>query len=293
VNKRCLEALVISGGFDSFKEFRRYQYINPAEGGTSFIELLLKYGNKIQSQSGSAPTLFGKMDSIDILKPKPASSDEWSPLETLNREKEVIGIYLSAHPLDNFKLEMQQFCDWSLAGLRDLQPLRDKDLTVAGMITKVKHATSKNGKPYGSFTLEDYTDSFSITLFGKDYENFRKFMYDGYCLLIKGTVQENSWKKPAELEFRIKSIYLLSSVRDELIKNIQIKIPIDSLSDELLKEIDTFMGKGQGNTNMKVLVYDRSENLSVEMFSRYRKIALTDELLDFLSQYNEIEFKLY
>jgi DNA polymerase III subunit alpha len=293
VNKRCLEALAVSGGFDSFREFRRYQYFGSSEGGTSFIELLIRYGNKVQSQSGSAPTLFGKMESIEVIRPRPVLSEEWSPLSTLNKEKEAIGIYLSAHPLDNFKLEIQQFCDTPLSLLRELQPLREKDLTVAGMVTRIKHATSKTGKPYGSFTLEDYSDSFTITLFGKDYENFRKFMYEGYCLLIKGSVQENSWKKPAELEFRIKTIYMLSSVREELIRNIQIKIPVDSLSDALLKEITAFMENGHGNTNMKVLIYDPSENLSVEMFSRYKKIALSDELLNFLANNRELDFKLF
>jgi len=293
VNKRCIEALVISGGFDSFKELKRYQYINPSDGNSSFLENLIRYGNKVQSQSGSAPTLFGKLESIEVIKPKPSPTEEWSPLETLNREREMIGIYLSAHPLDNFSLEIQQFCDNTLTGLRDLQPLRDKDITVAGMVTGVKHAISKNGKPYGTITLEDYTDSLSVTLFSKDYENFRKYMYEGYCLLIKGTVQENQWRKPSELEFRIKTIYMLSSVRDELIRNIQIKIPIDSLSEDLMNDINGFIDREQGNTNMKIIVYDQAENISVEMFSRYRKIALTDELLGFLAANSELEFKLY
>jgi DNA polymerase-3 subunit alpha len=132
-----------------------------------------------------------------------------------------------------------------------------------------------------------------VTLFSKDYENFRKYMYEGYCLLIKGTVQENQWRKPSELEFRIKTIYMLSSVRDELIRNIQIKIPIDSLSEDLINDINGFIDREQGNTNMKIIVYDQAENISVEMFSRYRKIALTDELLGFLAANSELEFKLY
>ncbi|MBN2482326.1 MAG: DNA polymerase III subunit alpha [Bacteroidales bacterium] len=293
VNKRCLEALAVSGGFDSFHDFKRYQYFDSQENGSSFIEQLIRYGNKVQSQNVSTPTLFGDLDTIEVLKPKPPETEEWSPLVTLNQEKEVIGIYLSAHPLDHFKIEMQQFCDVSLAELRDLVPLRDKELKTAGMVTKVKHATTKNGKPYGSFTIEDYTDYYTFTLFNKDYENFRKYMYEGYSLLLKGVIQDNTWKKPVELEFKIKEIFMLSSVRDELIHNIQIRIPIERLNDELVSEISEFVGKEKGNANMKVLVYDQTENVSVEMFSRYKKIALSNELFDYLTENRELEYRLY
>lgn len=293
VNKRCLEALALSGGFDSFSNIRRYQYFENQGNGSNFIEQLIRYGNKVQSQNVSTPTLFGNLDTIEVMKPKPAVGEEWSPLFTLNQEKEVIGIYLSAHPLDHFKIEMQQFCDVSLADLNDLIPLRDKELKIAGMVTKVKHATTKNGKPYGSFTIEDYTDSFTITLFNKDYENYRKYMYEGYSLLLNGVIQENTWKKPTEMEFKIKDIHMLSSVRDELIHSIQLRIPVDSLTEELIQNIEKFVQKQKGSTNMQIMVYDQAENISVEMFSRYKKIALTDDLMDYLTQNQELEFKLY
>ena len=196
-------------------------------------------GTKHRCKSDHTPTLFGDLSTIDVIKATDLSKvPEWPPLLKLNKEKEVIGIYLSSHPLDNFKLEMNQFCTHTLADLRDLEALRDKEITVAGMITTVRHATTKNGKPYGSFTLEDYSDTFSITLFNKDYENFRKYLYEGYSLLFKGTVGENTWKNKPELEFRIKSIYLLSSVREELVKNIQIKMPIDIITDRFIEGFD-------------------------------------------------------
>jgi DNA polymerase-3 subunit alpha len=171
--------------------------------------------------------------------------------------------------------------------------LRDKELTVAGMVTQVRHGTTKNGRPYGSFTIEDYTDSYNTALFGKDYENYRKFLYEGYSLLLKGVVQENSWKKPAELEFRIKSMHMLSSVRDELIHNIQIRIPLDRLTDGLLTDMKGFIEKRKGDADMRFMVYDPDEQVSVEMFSRFRKISLTDELLQYLSGNPDLEFKLY
>jgi DNA polymerase-3 subunit alpha len=283
----------MAGGFDSFREFQRHQYFETDEGGTSFIEQLIRYGNRTQSQSNHVQTLFGNLSAIEVIKPKPSKSTEWPPLLKLTKEKEVIGIYLSSHPLDNFKLEINQFCNNTLAELRDLETLRGKEVSVAGMITMVKHATTKNGKPYGSFTMEDYSDTFSITLFNKDYENFRKYLYEGYSLLIRGLIAENTWRNNPELELKIKNIYLLSSVREELVKNIQIKLPLDIITDAFLEEFTEHARRSPGNTNLKILVYDTSENISVDMFSRSQHIALSDELIGFLSANQEIEFKLF
>jgi DNA polymerase-3 subunit alpha len=293
VNKRCIEALAMAGGFDSFNEIQRNQYTEPDTTGSSFIEQLIRYGNKAQLNSDQAPTLFGNLSSIEVSKPRPSRVPEWPPLVKLNKEKEVIGIYLSSHPLDNFKLEMSQFCTHSLADLRDLESLRGKDVTVAGMVTSVRHATTKTGKPYGSFSIEDYSDTYSITLFSKDYENFRKYLYDGYSLLIKGTVSENTWKNNPELEFRIKCIYMLSSAREELVKTIQIRMPVDIISDSLVEDLTRHTLNHSGSTNLKILVYDPAENISVDLFSRSHRISLDDELIGFLNSNREIEFKLF
>jgi DNA polymerase III subunit alpha len=293
VNKRCLEALALAGGFDSFKDILRHQFFDNEEGGSGFIEQLIRYGNRVQSQSDSTPTLFGAISSIDVIKPRPGNGPEWPPLLKLNREKEVIGIYLSAHPLDHFKLEINQFCTHTLADMRDLEPLRNKEICIAGMITTVRHATTKTGKPFGSFSLEDYSDTYSITLFNKDYENFRKYLYEGYSLLIKGVISENTWKNQPELELKIKSIYLLSSVRDELVKNIQIKMPLDALTDHFLDSFSGYLQQAGNGANLKILVYDPVDNVSIDLFCRSQRIVLSDELIGFLTQTSEMEFKLF
>jgi DNA polymerase III subunit alpha len=132
----------------------------------------------------------------------------------------------------------------------------------------------------------------SITLFNKDYENYRKFLYEGYSLLLKGTISENTWKSTPELEFRIKGIYMLSSARDELVKTIQIRLPIDRLTDNFINDFTQRTIKNSGNTNLKIMVYDPSENISIDFFSRSHRISLDDELIEFLSENKEIEFKL-
>jgi DNA polymerase-3 subunit alpha len=140
--------------------------------------------------------------------------------------------------------------------------------------------------------MEDYSDTLSITLFNKDYENFRKYMYEGYSLLIRGQIAENTWKSTPELELKIKNIYLLSSVREELVKNIQIKLPVDIITESFIDEFAEHTLKRAGTTNLKVVLYDPAENIAVDMFSRSQHIALTDELIDFLTANHEIEFKL-
>ncbi|MBN1413670.1 MAG: DNA polymerase III subunit alpha [Bacteroidales bacterium] len=293
VNKRCIEALAMAGGFDSFSEPKRHQFFITDENGTSFIEQLIRYGNLIQNQGNVTQTLFGDMASLQVVKPKSPQGEEWPALVKLNKEKELIGIYLSSHPLDHYSLEMKHFCNATLAEFRDLPSLKGRDLTIAGIITTVKHSVTRNGKPFGSFTLEDYTDIYSITLFGKDYENFRRFIYEGYSLLIKGSVQESTWKKTPELEFRIKNIFMLSSARDELITSIQLKIPLDELTEKLLEKMKFFTLNNKGSINMKVLLVDTTENIAVDMFSRSKHIELSDDFIEFLFQNPEIEFKLF
>lgn len=293
VNKRCIEALAMAGGFDSFSAFHRHQFFSQDEGGISFIEHLIRYGNRMQNQGNSTQTLFGDMASVQVIRPKPFPGEEWPALTKLNKEKELIGIYLSAHPLDNYKVELKHFCNATLAEFRNLPSLKGHDLTVAGIVTGVKHAMTKNGKPYGQLTLEDYSDTYTLSFFAKDYENFRKYIYEGYSLLIKGSVQENNWKNAPDLEFKVKNIYLLSNARDELIKSIQIRIPLDELSEQLLEKIKILIAGNKGSINLKVLLVDPAENISVDMFSRSKHIALSDDFIGFLLQNPGIEFRLF
>ncbi len=295
VNKRCLEALAMSGGFDSFGEIERHQFFAASENELSFIEQLLKYGNKIQMENNESPTLFGDMVSIEIAKPViPANVDPvsigWSTLARLNREKELIGIYLSAHPLDNFRLEINTFCNTQLSEFKEIEKLRGRDITCAGIITLAKNSMSRNGRPYGTMNLEDYTGSHSITLFGKDYETYRNYFFEGYPLLVSGTVIESTWKK-GELEFRIKSVQLLSNARDELIRILSIQIPIEDLNDDIIDGIKKFTHK-PGNVSLKFMVYDPHEKMSVEMYSRSQRIELSNQLIDFLEETPELEFKV-
>jgi len=292
VNKRCIEALAMAGGFDSFKDVQRHHFIDGEAGVSGFTEQLIRFGNKRQEQSGGMPTLFGEMNSLEVQKPRIPQLPEWPALVKLTKEKEVIGIYLSAHPLDQFRLEISQFTNSTLSDMRNMETLKGKEISVAGMTTVVKHAITRNGKPYGTFTIEDYTDTMSISLFGKDYENFRKFMYEGYSVLIRGIIAENTWKSAPENEFKIKTIVMLSSVREEIVKSMQIRLPLDALTGEFVDQLARMANKPGGSTQLRIQVYDPSEPIGVDLFCRSQKVALSDELIEFITQSPEVEFKL-
>ncbi|MBN1117456.1 MAG: DNA polymerase III subunit alpha [Bacteroidales bacterium] len=291
VNKKCIENMVMAGCFDSFPEIARHQFFFCDAEGLSFIDLLVRYGNLVRNQTG-AQTLFGNDSSYMETQKQPdiPVCEEWPPLEKLNKEKELIGIYLSSHPLDDYKLEIKSFAKNKLADLVNLESLNNKQVSVVGLVTEVKHLMTKTGKPYGALTIEDYSDSYRFMLFGKDYEEFRNYLFEGYSLFIKGVVQENQWKKEVrELEFKVKSIVLLANVRDELVKSISLKMPLQDLSDDLVDKIHEEVDKSKGKANLSFQIYDEKEGMGIEMFSRNTMVQVSNELMNFLEE-NNIEY---
>lgn len=292
LNKKNLEAMAVAGAFDCFPEISRSQYFALDTKGTSFIESLIKYGNNAKTiRMSSQQSLFGDSGDFYLSKPEPTECPDWPKLEKLNREKEVIGIYLSSHPLDDFKLEINTFTSATLADLQNLQNWLERDVTVAGMVTDVKSGISKNGKPYGSFTLQDYSDSFRFILFDKEYIDNSKFFFVGYYLLIKGRVQKRKYRNE-ELEFHIKSINLLSSVKDELIKSVTLKVNPEFINREMINELMELAQENRGETELNFLFYDNEDKISLPMFSRTVRVRLNNGLLTYLEDHPGIEFKV-
>ena len=292
LNKKNLEAMAVAGAFDCFPEIIRAQYFSLDTKGSSFIESLIRYGNNSKTvKTSNQQSLFGETGGFDMIKPEPAPCPDWPKLEKLNREKEVIGIYLSSHPLDDFKLEISTFTTATLADLQNLREYLERDVVVAGMVTDTKNGIGKNGKPYGSFTLQDYSDSFRFMLFDKDYIENSKFFIVGYYLLIKGRVQKRKYKED-ELEFRIKTINLLSSVKDELIKSVTLKIDPENISNEMINELKELVNENKGETELKFLFLDSDDKISLPMFSRTFRVRLNNELISYLEDHPGIDFKV-
>mgnify|MGYP001420219026 FL=1 len=292
LNKKNLEAMAVAGAFDCFTDISRSQYFAIDTRGVSFIENLIRYGNNAKSiKNSSQQTLFGSTGGFDIIKPDAPSCPDWPKLEKLNKEKEVIGIYLSSHPLDDFKLEINNFTNATLADLQNLSEWYERDVIVAGMVTDSKNGIGKNGKPYGSFTLQDYSDSFRFVMFDKEYIEFSKFFITGYYLLVKGRVQKHKFRKD-ELKFSIKSINLLSSVKDELVKSVTVKINMEIVNMAMISDLLELMKENRGESELKFLFYDQEDKISLSMFSRTIRIRLNNELISFLDDYPGIEYKV-
>jgi DNA polymerase-3 subunit alpha len=284
--------MAVAGAFDCFPGCTRAQYFSLDTKGSSFIESLIRYGNNAKTvKTSNQQSLFGDTGGFDMIKPEPALCPDWPKLEKLNREKEVIGIYLSSHPLDDFKLEINTFATANLADLQNLREYLERDVVVAGMVTDTKNGIGKNGKPYGSFTLQDYSDSFRFMLFDKDYIENTKFFIIGYYLLIKGRVQKRKYKEE-ELEFRIKTINLLSSVKDELIKSVTLKIDPDNINNEMIKELKELIKENKGETELKFLFIDSDDKISLPMFSRTFRVRLNNELITYLEDHPGIDYKV-
>ena len=171
--------------------------------------------------------------------------------------------------------------------------MKNRELNVAGLVTEVKHLTTKTGRPFGSFTIEDYTDSYKFTLFGKEYEDYRKYMYEGYSLLIKGSFQLNTWRRDAEiLEFRIKSILVLNNAREDLISTLSIKLSVNDVNDEIINEIHEQTERSRGKARIRFCIVDESEGISIELFSRNTSVSVSDELIRYLDERPEIEYRV-
>ncbi len=292
LNKKNLEAMAVAGAFDCFTGITRAQYFSLDTKGSSFIESLIRYGNNARTiKNSSQQSLFGDSGGFDMVRPEPSPCPEWPKLEKLNREKEVIGIYLSSHPLDDFQLEIKNFATANLADLQNLKEYLDREVTVAGMVTDVRSGIGKNGKPYGSLTLQDYSDSFRFMLFDKDYIDNSKFFTLGYYLLIRGRVQKRKYRED-ELEFKIKTISLLSSVKDELIKSVTLKINPENIDKEMINELNELVHQNKGETELKFLFLDDEDKISLLMFSRSYRIRLNNELVTWLDEHPFIEYKV-
>jgi DNA polymerase III subunit alpha len=292
MNKKNMEALALSGAFDCFGEIRRSQFFANDAKDVPFLENLARYGSKFQTDKNTVTnSLFGSGEFVGITRPEIPFAEDWSMLVTLNREKELVGIYLSAHPLDQYKLEIKHFCSIGLAELSNLGDLNGRDVSFAGMVTETRAGQTKTGKDYGSITIEDYTGSFRLMLFGNDWVEYRKYCNIGYALYFKAKVQARKYGNN-DLEVSVKSICMLNDVREQMIKSISITVPVQLVSDELITEIRAHTDNVKGKVELKFKLIDKVENMAVDMFSRTVRINLSEELITYLNNREEIEFKL-
>jgi DNA polymerase-3 subunit alpha len=225
-NKKVIDSLALAGAFDSFN-IPREPFITPNEKGETFSEILIRYGSKYQQDKTTAVnSLFGDMEMIEITKPSISKCQQWTDLERLNKEKELIGFYLSAHPLDEYRIILNYVCNIGMAEINNNRELlKGKELVLGGIVAGSREGTTKNGKPYMIVTMEDFTGTGEIPLFGNDYIDFNKYGKPGIYLLLKASILPRQYKE-TELDFKIKSVQLLQNVKDNIIEKINISISI-------------------------------------------------------------------
>ncbi|GHT32303.1 DNA-directed DNA polymerase [Bacteroidia bacterium] len=292
-NKKSIEAMALSGAFDNF-DIRREQFFADGGKGEIFLETLLRYGNKYQADKAiTSNSLFGDDSFATISKPEIPRCGSWNDLERLNKEKELVGIYLSAHPLDEYRIILEYACNTGAVELNELEALKNPEggLFFGGIVTEAREGMTKNGKPYGVMKIEDFTGSSEIALFGKDYIDFSKFFKIGMYLLIRGRVEPRQWK-PGTFELRISSISLMQDEKDKLIEKINISVPIHELDEPTIAELSVLIKKNPGPSLLYFKVVDGENNVSLNLMSQNVRLSVSRDLIDFLQENEHIDFTI-
>lgn len=295
INKKAVEALANAGAFDSLGNLHRAQFFAPIQGeeGT-FIERLLRYGNRFQVDKATmASSLFGAENAlISIKKPEIPDCREYTTLEKLEKEKDLLGIYLSAHPLDDYRLELKHFCNLSVAALNNPENIKNREFVVGGMITGVRKGLTKKGNEFAIATVEDYNGSYEFAFFGQDFVNFIGIISNTKFVLIRGKVVPKRFK-PDEWETKVTKISLLSDVLDSMVNSITLRIPLQSLNDEIVNELAFVTMENRGKITLRFHIYDETnERQSVQLLSRSVMVNLSRELIDFFDNWEEISIAL-
>jgi DNA polymerase-3 subunit alpha len=288
VNKKTIEALAFAGGLDCFTGVHRAQYLKVQDNEeTNIIEKAIRYGNAVQNhEADSQQSLFGGgggSGASDIPEPGIPAAEPWNKMDQLRYEKEVVGMFITGHPLDDYRMEINQFCRNSLSELKDLKLLRNKDITLAGIVTNVIEGISKNGKPYGRFMLEDYTDTFEFALFGEDFAKYKSFMTQSWFLFIKGKVQTR-WNKEDDLEFKITNIQLLTELKDKMVKSVILNIDSKKVDSTLVAQLQKLFESYKGNCMVRMNLLDSDKKWMVNGFSQKYRIQLDNEVIKTFDQ---------
>lgn len=302
-NRKVLESLVYAGAFDSFADIRRHQYFLPCNKEGLFLDSLIRYGSILQEEKNKdISSLFGEgSDSlVPPERPAPPHMNLEVPEDFLKKEKEMVGIYLSSHPLDNFRFEMKHFTSHSLQQIQRIldngqheEPFVAREVRIGGIVTNVTSALSRNsGRPWGTFTLEDYTTTRKFTLFGKEYEQFLPYMREGEALLIRCSLQERIQYKrkgqeqyaatgPKEKEIRILAISLLANARESL-HALTLDLDVECISETFRSELVRVMSDNPGKITVHFVLKDKSNKMAVKLFSRSHRVDLTPALLEWI-----------
>lgn len=294
-NRKSLESLALGGAFDCFPDSHRALYFHEEENGKgTVLDRVLRFGNAYrQSLESTAVSLFGDTEENEIVEPPLPMVPRWTKLYELGREKEVVGMFLSAHPLDDYKYDIEAFCNTGLGDLssQDLTPLLDKVFLFAGIVTGTEHSISQSsGKPWGSLTMEDFSGSFSTRIFGDDYMKFRPFMEENHFLFVTAKVAKGFRSETPEL--KIQSVELLNTLRTKKAKSVILQGYQENITAQVLLELETILKASPGNLTVRIKLADKEQGITADGIVKKYKVAITDELIRSMKQLEGIGFKI-
>lgn len=295
VNKKSIEGLALAGAFDAFEGVHRAMFFTPdIMDSSTLTDRMIKYSNQMSlGNDTSQASLFGGDDEIEITEPQlPTKVETWGKLEELAREKEVVGFFISGHPLDPYKLIIEHKCNANCAQLKSgLEAFKGKDITFGGVITGSEQRTSKTGNAFGKLIIEDYTGSVELMLFGKDFVEYSKYMVQGLFVYVKAKVQER-YNQPGSLEIKLQKIELLEDVKSNIFSSMKLRMDVNTINDELIANIESIFSASQGKCSVEFYVEDPAENMSVKLFSKSQKIAVSTELMNELDKIGSLTYEL-
>ena len=293
-NRKNLECLALSGAFDELSGgIEREQYMGTNSKGEQFLEALVKYGNRFQMDKNmSQMSLFGDEEMAEIPHPEVPEGGNWSSLERLNRERELVGIYLSAHPLDEYALVLNEFCNTKAEEFANIDNLKNRKVTFGGIVSEApRTGQTKRGNPFGIVKIEDFSGTAEFPFFGDDWIQKSSYFVPGTFLYLTGSCQPKRWK-PDEMEFAINSIQLLADVKEQIVKSITITFEVMSFTQDVYEYIADYVVQHPGNCKLQFNIKDAENGFSLELVSRKNGITVEQEFIDYIKSLPNIEYKL-
>ncbi|MCI7256957.1 MAG: DNA polymerase III subunit alpha [Prevotella sp.] len=292
-NRKCIESLVLSGGFDCFGELKREDFFAKTSKGDQFIDTLVRYGQLYQAERAQARnSLFGEDNAVEISTPPIVKGEQWSDIERLNRERDLVGIYLSAHPLDEYKVILDSLCNTSCQELEDVQRLTDREQVVlGGIVTAIRQKYTKTGKPCGFVTIEDFNGSGVLPLFGEDWGRWSGMFVEGSTVYILAEMKQR-FRDSNLYDMKVTDVKYMQTVKDSTLTKLTISINTDKLDARTVEELNEIITENPGKTQLFFQLRDSQGKKHVLLKSQSRTVDVRSQLINYIDQQEALEYKI-
>ena len=292
-NRKCIESLVLSGGFDCFTELKREDYFAKSPKGDQFIDTLVRYGQLYQTEKAQARnSLFGEENAVEISTPPIIKGEQWSDIERLNRERDLVGIYLSAHPLDEYKVILDSLCNTTCQELEDVQRMTDREQVVlGGIVTAIRQKYTKTGKPCGFVTIEDFNGSGVLPLFGEDWGRWAGMFVEGATVYILAEMKQR-FRDSNLYDLKVTDVKYMQTVKDSTLAKLTISINTDKLDARIVEELNEIISENPGKTQLFFQLRDSQGKKHVLLKSQSRSVDVRSRLINYIDQQEALEYKI-